>query len=310
MVILWKSITFAPPINNRKTMELRQLISFVAVAETGTMTNAATRCHLTQSAISQQIKALQEELGTVLFERKPHCILLTESGKIFLKRAKIIVREAQESISEMASIKGELCGELRLGVGSFIEPYIRHAAVEFMKRYPNVLLHVQFDHANVLNKMLRDEEIDLAFTMNIAYHNEGIESSPCIPFKLSAIMSKRNKFADKEKLTFEDLAECKIIMPDVGERVFNSIQRYTQNDISKLPVMAIVSNPSAVLMVLDELDAITFLPSDYTITSHKLIAKPIETLEMELMSNAHWLKDKPLKASAKEFLNVINEFVK
>lgn len=288
-------------------MELRHLISFVAVADTGSMSNAAKRCHVTQGAISHHIKSLEDELETVLIDRRSKEALLTDSGKAFLRRARNIIKEAQECKDEIASLKGHLCGELRIGVGSFIEPYIRRAGIIFMKRYPDVLLHVQFDHAHVLNKMLRNEEIDLAFTMNTAYHYEGIESRPCVPFRLSAIMSKRNRFADNESVSFDDLMQCKAIMPDVGERVFNTFQRYTDFDLSKLPVAAIVSSASAALMSLDELDFVTFLPSDFVITSRNLVAKTIEGLDMQLISNAHWMKNAPLKSSAKAFLEVINE---
>lgn len=288
-------------------MELRHIISFVAVADTGSMSNAAKRCHVTQGAISHHIKSLEDELETTLIERRSKEALLTDYGKEFLKHARNIIKEAQESKDEIASMKGHLCGELKIGVGSFIEPYIRKAATMFMKRYPDVLLHVQFDHAHVLNRMLRNEEIDLAFTMNTAYSYEGIVSKPCVPFYLSAIMSKRHEMADKEIVTFEDLIKCKVIMPDVGERVFNTIQRYTSFDISKLNVASIVSSASAAMLVLDELGYVTFLPSDFIITSNKLVAKPIEGLDMQLISNAHWMKNVPLKASAKAFLEVINE---
>lgn len=291
-------------------MELRHIISFVAVADTGSMSNAANRCHVTQGAISHHIKSLENELETTLIDRRTKETFLTDSGKAFLRRARNIIKEAQESKDEIASLKGHLCGELKIGVGSFIEPYIRRAGIVFMKRYPDVLLHVQFDHAHVLNKMLRNEEIDLAFTMNTAYHYEGIESKPCVPFRLSAIMSKRNKFVDKDRVSFDDLMQCKVIMPDVGERVFSTFQRYTDFDLSKLPVAAIVSNASAVLMSLDELDFVTFLPSDFVITSRNLVAKPIEGLDMQLMSNAHWMKHSPIKSSAKAFLEVINELYK
>lgn len=288
-------------------MELRHLHSFVAVAETKSMSVAATRCNTNQSSVSRHIKAIESELRVTLFDRKSKEVKLTEEGEQFLAHARIMIKDEAEMCDAIASMSGELCGELRIGVGSFIEPYIRRAAVAFMRKYPKVLLRVNFDSAAVLNKMLRHEDIDLAFTMNVPYHYEGITYKPCIPFHLSCIMPKTNPLAQKESVTFDDLMGCRIIMPDVGERVFQTFQRYTPFDLSKLPVVAIVGNPSAVLMVLDELDAITFLPSDYTITSQRLVAKPIETLDMELMSNAHWLSSTPIKASAKAFLEEIEK---
>lgn len=288
-------------------MELRNLITFVTIAETGNMTQAAMRCNITQGAASQQIKAFEKELKTKLFDRKGKELVLTEGGKIFLKYARTIMKEIQQGKDEIESMKGPLHGELKIGVGSFIAPYIRRAAVEFMERYPNVLLLVHFDQAKILNNMLRNDDLDLAFTLNTAYHNEGIVSKPCIPFHLSAIMSRKHELATKEMVTYEDLLKCKVVMPDVGERVFQTFQRYTDKDLSKLPVSLIISEPSEALMVIDQLNAVTFLPRDYTITSQKLISKPIETLDMELMSNAHWMKHRPMRASAKAFLEIIKE---
>lgn len=286
------------------TMEIKQLQLFITVANTGSVTVAARRCNIAKSSVSRQIAALEEELGEPLFDKNN---VLTEIGKKFLTRANNIIKEVQESKNELEAMKGNVCGELHIGVGSFIAPYIRKASVIFLKRYPNVVLHAQFDHAHVLNKMLHDNQLDLAFTMNTAYHYEEITSKPSIPFTLSAIMSRNHALADKEYVTFDDLMQCKIIMPDVGERVFQAVQRYTPFEISRLPVSCIVSSASEALSVLDELDMITFLPSEYIISSHDLVAKPIATLDMQLTSNAHWKKGVPLKESAKRFLDIIRE---
>lgn len=289
-------------------MELRHLISFIAVADTHNMTVAAQRCNLTPGAVSHHIIALEKELGVKLFERKAKEMLLTEQGNAFVKRARNAVKELQEGCEDISN-NGELSGELRIGVGSFIEPYIRRTAIEFMRRFPKVLLRVNFDSAAVLNKMLRNEELDLAFTMNTPYHYEGITHKPCIPFRLSCIMPSTNPLADKESVTFDEIMGCRVIMPDVGERVFQTFQRYCTFDISKLPVAAIVGNPDAACKALIDADCVTFLPSEYGEEySHVgLVAKPIDTLDMELMSNAHWLKSNPLKASAKAFLDIIKE---
>lgn len=286
-------------------MEIRQLTSFVAVADTGSMTKAAQRCHITQSAVSQHIKSLEDETKVILFDRNKKAIKLTDAGKLLLHRARNIVREERETKEELAGSIGNLCGELRIGVGCFIAPYIRRAAIVMMKRYPNVRIHVHFEQSNVLNRMLRDGDIDLAFTMNEAYPYEGIESMVAIPFHLSAIMPKTHWLAEKEVIPFDDLMKCRVIMPDVGERVFGTIQRYTSHDISRLDVAAIVNEASEALMALEPTGYVTFLPSEYANGSTKLVAKPIAGLMMELTSNAHWMREATLKASAKAFLDIV-----
>lgn len=288
-------------------MELKHLRSFVFVAETGSFSIAATRCYVTQSAVSQHIKALEDELNCKLLIRTSHNITLTESGEALLPHAKDVLRLVEDSKEHINAINNCLTGELRMGVGSFIAPYIRKAAVAFMERYPNVRLNVEFGKACRLNQMLREHKIDIAFTMNVAYENEGIMSVPCVPFTISAIMADTHHLATKTRVTFDDIMKYPIIMPDVGERVFNTFQHYFRQDLAKLNVKAIVNSADEALSVLSEGHYITFMPKLYVKDHPELAARPIAGLEQRLMSNAHWMQDVPIKRSAQLFLDILKE---
>lgn len=289
------------------TMELKYLKSFVFVAETRSFSIAASRCHVTQPAISQHISALEDELGCRLLIRNTHNITLTESGEELLPRAKEIIKQTEETKDYINAINNNITGELRIGVGSFITPYIRKAAMMFLKRYPNVRLCPEFGKACHLNQMLRNHELDIAFTMNTAYKDEGIESQECIPFSICAFMSQTHPLAAKEKVTFEELLKHQIIMPDVGERVFNTFQKYMNKDLSQLNVRCIISNPDEALAVLEESKMVTFGTKLYMKDYPHLAARPIVGLEQELKSNVHWMRDVPLKCSAQLFMDVVKE---
>lgn len=289
-------------------MELKQLKSFVLIAETGSFSEAATRCFLTQSAVSQHIKTLEEELGCILMIRDPHRVCLTESGEALLPRAKQMLLASEEAKEYVTGLNGKLKGELRIGVGNFIEPIIRIAALKMMELYPDVLLNVEFAKSCRLNQALRDHKLDIAFTMNTAYKEEGIESMPCIPFHIYAVMGDTHVLAKKKKVTFDDICKHNVIMPDVGDRVFSTFQKYLDEDLSRLHVKAIVSSAGAALSVLRSEKLITFLPKLYIEERNGLVAKPIEKLDKELMSNAHWMRDVPMKRTAKAFLDIINEY--
>src|ERR1041384_2585706 len=99
-------------------MEIRQLRAFVAVAEAGTFTAAAERVHVTQSAISMQIRQLEEETGVQLFLRAPKRVLLTEAGEKMLARARNILREHDATLLEMTEMAGLEHGRLRIGSAS------------------------------------------------------------------------------------------------------------------------------------------------------------------------------------------------
>src|SRR5687768_13445175 len=99
-------------------MEIRTLRTFLAVAETGSFTEAGRRVHVTQAAVSVQIKGLEEQLGTSVFTRANKKVYLTEAGEALVRRAERILREHDEALAEVAEMSGRGRGRLRLGTAS------------------------------------------------------------------------------------------------------------------------------------------------------------------------------------------------
>lgn len=101
-------------------MELHQLRAFAAVARTGHLARASDDLHLTQSAVSKQLKALEEELGTLLFERGPAGMALTCAGRQLLPIAQHALDSVQQLAGAASSLRGVVAGPLRLG--TIIDP--------------------------------------------------------------------------------------------------------------------------------------------------------------------------------------------
>lgn len=122
-------------------MEIYQLKTFLAVARLGHLTRAAERLHLTQSAVSKQIKALEEELGVALFDRTPGGVALTRAGAALLEKAQATVDRAAELIHAATSFRAEIAGVVRLGtiidpefirLGEFLGTTLRyHPLIDF-----------------------------------------------------------------------------------------------------------------------------------------------------------------------------------
>lgn len=290
-------------------MDFRHLRSFVFIAETKSFSIAASRCCLTQSAVSQHVRMLESELGCKLLIRTSHDIMLTESGQALLPHAKDILKQAEDCKEHLKALNNCMSGELRIGVGSFIAPYIRMAALIFMERYPNVRINADFTKAHILNQSLRAHMLDIAFTMNMAYSYEGIDSCPCIPFSVYAIMRDTHPLAALQKVSYEDLLKYPIIMPDVSERVFATCQQYIQRDLNKLNIKCVISDPDEALASVEETKYVTFMPKLYLRNHPSLVARPIIGLEQQLMSNAHWMHDVPKKRAAQLFLDIIKDEV-
>src|SRR5580658_6538810 len=123
-------------------MEVRQLEYVVAVAEEGSFTRAAQRCHVAQSALSQQVARLERELATKLFERTSRSVRLSESGATLLPHARRILEDmanARLALDQLAEI---ITGRLRIGMTQTANKTLDvvGAIGEFHHRYPAVVL--------------------------------------------------------------------------------------------------------------------------------------------------------------------------
>ena len=144
-------------------MLLRQIRYYQKVVECGSFTIAADECHISQSAISQQIKALEEELGYSLLERKNRSFELTPAGRFFYEKSLGIIRQLDKLCEDTKRIANNEDAKLRLG---YLKNYggteFRRAVAEFSARYPKVDISVFAGTHEELYARLHAEEIDLA----------------------------------------------------------------------------------------------------------------------------------------------------
>ena len=122
-------------------MELRNLESFVAVAEQLSFVRAAERLHLSQPALSAQIQKLEEEIGVQLLFRNKRTVRLTDAGRVFLAEAHATLARAQQAVERAQKAdRGEI-GRLRIGfVSSAALAIVPAIAVVFRRQFPGVTL--------------------------------------------------------------------------------------------------------------------------------------------------------------------------
>jgi DNA-binding transcriptional LysR family regulator len=145
-------------------MELYQLRSFAAVAELGQLTRAAEKLHISQPAVSAQIKALEDELGVALFERTPSGMVLTSAGRKLLPDAERIVAGAQALRSHARAIRGEVVGRARVGTVSdpqFVR--IGDFLTLALQEYPMLEIEIHHEVTGVAFEKVRDGTLDASF---------------------------------------------------------------------------------------------------------------------------------------------------
>ena len=152
-------------------MELYQLRGFVVVAELGHLTRAAERLHLSQPALSAQIKALEDELGVQLFTRNPGGMALTQAGRRLLPDATRLIEDAAALHGKARAIQGEVAGHVRLGTLADPE-FIRLAAFLALatEQHPLVELELHHEVSGAAFEKVRDGALDASFYYGALVH--------------------------------------------------------------------------------------------------------------------------------------------
>lgn len=288
-------------------MDIRQLQYFVGIAETGRFSETSRLLFVTQSAVSQQIKLLEEELDTQLFVRKAHSAVLTESGKELLPLAKNVLRGVEACHDRISDLKGLLCGTLNIGLTFSLEPYIRETMLAFMSRYPKVKVNAYYRGLSDLLAMLRNHEIDIMFSMMPTSPHEFIASIPLMEYRLAAIMRKSHPLAKKEHLHFADFMPHKLILPEKGLRDRNAIESFIHAETGELNVVSLINDVNAIMNILQESNYISIL-TEHTIKNNPLLCSiPIDELSKPIPIYAHFNSTTVRKHSANVFVEMLQQ---
>lgn len=288
-------------------MEIRQLRYFVGIADAESFSEASKHLFISQSAISQQIKALEEELDTPLFIRNTHSVTLTESGQYLLPLARKVLQNVKECEDCISDIKGLLRGELNIGLTYSLEPYVREAVLSFMKQHPYVQVNVHYKNLPELLQRLRNQEIDMMLSMMPTSPHDFAESTPILQYRLGAVMRKTHFLAKKESLSFEDLKQQCFILPEKGIRDRNAIESYIHAETGTLKIRSLINDANAILNILQESNYVSILAEHIVRNRPSLCFIPIEQLSAPVQVYAHRHCNAPKKRSFDIFLKLLRE---
>src|SRR2546430_5604775 len=208
-------------------MDIRQLKAFVAIAESGTFTAGAVRVHVTQAAISMQIRQLENETGAQLFVRAPRRVILTEAGEKLLVRAYAILREHDAALEEMAALTGAHRGRLRIGSASAMvsaDP-LPQILRELRKMHEAVETSVASGTSEALVQQVLAGELDAAF-VSLPVEARGVQTELLSEDYLVAVASPRHKLASQKVVSAYALAGEKLILGERGGNTRRLIDQF------------------------------------------------------------------------------------
>ena len=194
-------------------MDLKQLRTFLRVADLGSLSKAAEVLHIAQPALGRQIKMLEDELSVALFTRHGRGMVLTPAGHLLLERASAILRLVEDTRAEVSAEPNTFKGAVSLGVPPTAGEVIAGPLIEgFVKQYPGVAIRIVPAFSGYLHDMLQRGEVDLA----VMYETPGVRRlrpEPMVVESLYLIGPKASKLTMKTPVRYEQLADIPMILP-------------------------------------------------------------------------------------------------
>lgn len=197
-------------------MEIRQLEYFLMVSRVNSFTRAAERLYVSQPAVTNAVRSLEDELGIQLFDRGQKQALLTAEGKIFCAHVEQLMTGISNTLEEIHAIKNLKSGVLNIGLTSAgsIRPFVK-LLKNFMESFPNIKIKLAERDTATLQSMLIENKLDLAFLW------EEREKSVLTYKKLAAqeffiCCGRQHKFRRKNVLRIEELADENFIFINDG----------------------------------------------------------------------------------------------
>jgi DNA-binding transcriptional LysR family regulator len=234
-------------------MEIRQLRAFIAIAELGTFTAGAQRVHVTQAAISMQIRQLENELGAKLFIRAPRRVMLTEAGEQLLQRARQILRDHDAAIDEIAELAGAERGRLRIGSASaMVTTDVLPSLLKALRqRHAGAEVTVSSGTSEALVQQILRGELDLAF-VSLPVEARGINTERLSQDQLVAVASPRHRLAKQRTISAYSLAGEKLILGERGGNTRRLIDQFFAQAGVTLQVSMELSRQAAIRRMVEE----------------------------------------------------------
>jgi DNA-binding transcriptional LysR family regulator len=204
----------------------RRLQVFHTVARLLSFTKAADTLHMTQPAVTFQVRQLEEHFNTRLFDRTHNRISLTEAGSVVYEYADRIFELYGEMENSVREMTGKISGALTIGASTTIAEYMLPALLgDFKDRYPDVTVHLKVSNTEGIVSMVENNTIDLG-VVEAPVSNKNLVVEACRDDHLVAIVPPDHPLADRTSLRFTELLEHPFICREEGSGTREVINEY------------------------------------------------------------------------------------
>ena len=289
-------------------MELRQLRYFAKAAETLNFSHAANSLNIAQSSLSQQIKQLEDELGTQLFIRDRHSFQLTEAGEEMLPFALRTIHAAEACADRIRDLRKMLTGTLNIGVTHSFSPILTETVISFIKMYPKIKVNIVYKQMNELMELLSNHELDFVLAFKPIQPLPNVESHILFQNTLSAIVGNNHPLASKDKVSIAELEKYVLALPSKGLQARNAFDHIV-SDYDKFKICLELNDVNTLLKLVRQTNLVTVLAEDSIYDTCDVKAVPINVPDNQMSGCVHILKETYRKHSMQEFIRILTESI-
>ena len=253
-------------------MILRHIKYFLAVAEYQSFTQAAASLYVSQPALSQQIKQLEEGLGTTLFDRSGRRVTLTDAGDVYARYAHRALQDLEEGRRAIHDVQDLSRGALRIAITPTFTTYLLGPLIKaFHTRYPSLTLSVQEMSQEQMEKQILDDEFDVGIAFEDV-QSADIDTQTLLIETLALVVSKHHPLAKQMAIDLPTLNAQSLVLLSREFATREQIEHYCrQHDIAPNVLME-ANSLSAVIEMVRHTQLTTLLPSNIAHNYDELVA--------------------------------------
>ena len=291
-------------------MEIRQLQTFVQAAQLESFSKTAEMLGYSQSAITVQMRLLETELNTRLFDRMGKKVVLTPQGREFLKSANKILYEVNKASKSMNEDR-ELTNPLHVGtIESLCTAKFPRLLSEFHFLHPRVNLQITIDSPEKLIRMMEHNELDLIYILDTPRWDENWVKVMELAEPVVFVASAASKFAGKDRLVLDDILQEPFFLTEKHANYRQALdQQLALRRQSILPVLEI-SDTAFIIRMLELNQGLSFLPYfavEQDIYKHRIITLDVKDINISMYRQIFYHKNKFRTREIEEFIRLADK---
>lgn len=285
----------------------RQVRYFLAVAEHQSFTRAAEALHVSQPALSQQVRLMEEGLGVQLFDRSGRTTRLTDSGQVYLQyvlRASQEFREAKRALHDVDDLSR---GALRVGVTPTFTTYLVGPLFEaFHSRYPNISLNLREISQEHMEDLLLSDEIDVGIAFS-GTSTVDLDLEPLLLETLALVVRTGHPMAGEISIGLDALSAESLVLLSAEFATREQIDRFCRQHSIQPRVRIEANSISAVIEIVRRTTLSTLLPATIAFAHQDLKAIALDPVRLQRTAVLMQRRDAYRSAAAKIFVALAKE---